>query len=69
MLKPYYYKIQAVKITRENFQELKELDVEDGVLDEDDGLESFEGDWFVEGFNGYEVWSGNVTLIPVEDVK
>jgi len=64
MLKPYYIEIQAVRITRGNYQALKELDVGDGVLDEGD-FEDFEGDWFVEGVNGYAVWAGNITLIPI----
>jgi len=64
MLKPYYYKVQAVKITRKNYQKLKELDSADGVLDEGH-FEDFEGDWFVNGTNGYEIWAGNLPLIPL----
>lgn len=68
MLKPYYQKIQAVRITRRNYQKLKELDTADGVLDEG-CFEDFKGDWFIEGTNGYATCAGNVTLIPAHKVK
>ena len=64
MLKPYYLKLQAIRITRQNYQKLKDLDTGDGVLNED-SFENLEGDWFIEGTNGYEVMSGNVVLIPI----
>ena len=35
MFRDYYLKIKAVRITQSNFQELKELDTGDGVLDAD----------------------------------
>lgn len=68
MLKPYYLKIQATKITQQNYQKLKELDVGDGVLDEG-SFEDFEGDWFIEGTNGYAIMAGNTILIPIREGK
>ena len=66
MLKSYYHKIQAIRITKKNFQELKKLDTADGVLDEGT-IEDFEGDWFIErNTNGYEVMSGSETLILIK---
>lgn len=65
VLKPYYYKIHAVKITRANYQALKKLDQGDGVLYEG-SFEDFEGDWFIKEADGYKVMPGNETLIPVK---
>ncbi len=63
MLKPYYLKIYAVRITRQNFKRLKVLDIGDGVLE--CGIEECEGDWFVDGTNGYELMPGNTTLLQL----
>ena len=65
MLKWYYHKIQAVKITRKNFQALKELDGADNVLGE--GLDNLEGDWFIRTALGEEIMSGSEKLIPVDN--
>lgn len=67
MLKPYYIEIRAVRITRKNYKELKELDTGDGVLE--CGIEECEGDWFIEGVNGYELMPGNTTLISRAKAK
>jgi len=61
MFKKYYIEVQAVKITRDNFQQLKELDTADGVLDGGD-IDDFIGDWFATGDNGYQVIPGNIEL-------
>ncbi len=65
LLKPYYYEIQAVRITRDNFKELKKLDTGDGVLEEGN-MEDFIGDWFVLGTNGYELMPGYIKLLPAK---
>lgn len=66
ILKPYYHKIQAVVITRKNYQRLKEIDVADGVL-EDGNFEDFEGDWFVRSEEGNSIIPGNINLIKVRN--
>lgn len=66
MLKPYYYKVGAVKITRKNYEELKKLDEGDGCLNlltEEEAL----GEWFVYSAGGFEIWSNSITLIPAPD--
>lgn len=68
MLKLYYLKIRAVKITQKNYQKLKELDTADGVLDEG-VFEDFEGDWFAEGTNGYQILPRHTNLIPIAKAK
>lgn len=71
MLKTYYLKIEAIKITKKNFQKLVELDTADGVLHnlDSDSAEDFVGDWFATGANGYQVISGSETLIPEASLK
>ena len=71
MLKPYYLKVQAAKISKKNYQELKKLDIGEGVLEEEFGgnFSDVEGDWFVKMIDGYTVIPGYVTLIPVREKR
>ena len=65
--KKYHIEIEAVRITRSNFQQLKELDKADDVLGECQGsIEDFVGDWFATGTNGFQVISGSEKLIPAD---
>lgn len=67
MLKPYYLEIQAVRITRKNWQKLKELDTGDGVLAESVcNFKDVEGDWFTMSESGNQVLPGNTILIPIK---
>lgn len=66
VLKSYYHKVKAIKITKENYQKLKELDLGDGALSLD-SFEEHEGEWFVFTMGGFEVWSNVVDLVPVEE--
>ncbi len=63
MFEEYYLEVRAIRITRKNYQQLKELDIADDILGEC-SFEDCEGDWFAEGTNGYELIPGNTTLIP-----
>ena len=64
LLKPYCWKLQAVKITHRNYDELLKLDMGDGCLL---GLTKEEaiGEWFVYVSGGFEVWPAHLNLIPV----
>ena len=64
-LKPHYLKVQAVKITKKNFQKLKSLDYGDGCLEMAGGFQEVIGEWFVNINGGYEVWASGTGLIPV----
>lgn len=64
MLKDYYIKVQAVRITKKNWSELLKLDSGDGVLDFDT-FENLKGEWFVITEMGCEVMPSSRKLIPV----
>jgi hypothetical protein len=63
LLKPFYLKVQAIKVTKKNFQELKKLDTGEGVLG--DEMEDVEGECFVWMDSGYQIFPGHTKLIPV----
>ncbi len=67
MLKPYYRKLKAVRITQKNYSALKKLDAGEGVLSTtNSNFEDIRGDWFVQTECGYELISGNIHLIPIK---
>lgn len=66
MLKPYYLRLQAIRITKNNLEELKRRDIGDGVFSDCFGLGVDPiGDWYVEKPSGSEIMPGDIKLIPL----
>ena len=63
-----YQKIKAIRITRENFEDLKVMETGFGVL-ADAKIEDVEGEWFIDAEGGFQLMPGWVKLFHAEKLK